>query len=105
MRVMQKSLLFSVGLNVVFWIALYTLWFIWPLMPGAYPALRICELFDPGNQPYVAACSGWHGTAMELSAFVLNVLFYWLLIYGGMRLKALFTSAAHTPPDVSNRQS
>jgi hypothetical protein len=71
-----KSLLISIAANAVFLAAAW-FWFVFPLMPGLIPAFRICSVFDPGNQPYVAACSGWHGTAAAIVGVIMNIALDW----------------------------
>lgn len=52
-----------------------------PLMPGLEPAFKICDLFDPGTQPHVAAYSDWHGRLPKAQGAILNVLLDWGLIW------------------------
>ncbi len=83
-----KSLLISIGLNVLFLMAA-CVWIIWPLTPGLLPVFKICDFFDPGSQPNAPACSGWHGTVTEIAGVILNVGIYWLVIWSvGVSLRA-----------------
>jgi hypothetical protein len=75
-----RSLVISIAANLVFWCAAW-FWIVFPLMPGLEPAFKICDLFDPGIQPHVAACSGWHGTLAGSLGAILNVLLDWGLIW------------------------
>jgi hypothetical protein len=86
-----KSLLISLGANALFWLAAW-FWFIWPLMPGLYPAFSICGAFDPGNQPYVAPCSGWHSTVATTAGVIANILLYWVIIWSAGSLKGRRTA-------------
>jgi hypothetical protein len=75
-----KSLLISIAANLVFLAAAW-FWFVFPLMPGLVPAIKICSVFDPGNQPYVAACSGWHGTVAESAGVIMNIALDWGVVW------------------------
>ncbi len=73
-----KSLLISLAANGLF----LALWGLlgFGLVPGLYPALLCCNALDPGNQPYSAACSGWHATAAMVAGVIINIVLYWGII-------------------------
>jgi hypothetical protein len=90
-----KSLLISAVANT-FFLAAAWFWFIWPLMPGLASAFKICKVFDPGEQPHAAACSGWHGTVAASVGVFLNVGFYWVAVWASGALAMKFTRAKRT---------
>ncbi|MFY9562537.1 MAG: hypothetical protein WAQ52_20075 [Terriglobales bacterium] len=83
-----KSLLISLAANALFLLAAWS-WFVWPLVPGLYPALSVCQVFDPGNQPYLAACSGWHSTVADTAGVVANIALDWGIIWiiGALKIR------------------
>jgi hypothetical protein len=80
-RWLTRSLLIALTLNAVFVAAMFGLMFAVPLWPGLVPAFWVCNLFDPGNQPYRAACEGWHSTAAWVGGILANLLVDWVVIF------------------------
>jgi hypothetical protein len=100
-----KSLLISIAANLIFLAAAW-FWIIFPLMLGVVPALEVCKLFDPGNQPYVAACSGWHGTAADMLGVILNIALDWGVIWAaGASFHSLSKRANVAPKGLQSEPS
>ncbi len=92
-----KSLLISIGANVVF-LAAAGAWIVFPLTPGLVPAYEVCKFFDPGNQPHTAGCSGWHGTVTASIGVIVNIALDWAVIWAvGATLHLLYGRANSVP--------
>ena len=86
---LKKSLLISICANALFLAAAW-FWFVLPLTPGLWPAFKVCSVLDPGNQPYLAPCSDWHGSVASVTGVILNVCLYWGAIWlAGSGLRGL----------------